>query len=255
MTTLAEVFDRLAIIHLPSRTDRYAALERELRRIGIDIHGAKVQFPDPPMPEHSNGLKSRGVYGNFLSHLDILKTALRDKLSSVWVLEDDAIFRARFREDQKWIGRELRQRPWDMCYLGHTLRGELRDKPRGLMAYAGPFYWAHCYAVRAHVLPRLVEFLEETLSNPPGHPRGGKIYVDAAYTFFRKLNPDVITLVTNPVLSVQRGSPSGLVEKKWYDSSCVTKPLVAAARALRDEGWRRTGWWLAGSRPTSYATR
>ena len=61
-----DYFDRLAIVHLPARKDRFRALSRELSRIGIDIHGSKVSTPDPPMPETSNGFTSRGVYGNFL---------------------------------------------------------------------------------------------------------------------------------------------------------------------------------------------
>jgi len=250
---LTDYFDRIAIVHLPERTDRYAVLEQELRRAGIDIRGPKVQFPDPPMPSHANGLKSKGVYGSFLSHLDILQTAIKDKLNSVWILEDDAIFRAQFREAQEWVARELSTRKWDFCHLGHTLRHELADKPRGLVEYPGPFYWAHCYAVNAGIMKRAVSYLEETLANPAGHERGGKIFIDAAYTFFRKMNPDVVELVANPVLSVQRGSPSGLADRKWYDRTVVAKPLMNVARAVRDESWRRTGWWLAGAKPVSYA--
>ena len=57
--------------------------------------------------------------------------------------------------------------------IGHAIeRDALRAYPTGLVPFKGEFLWAHCYCVHARVLPRLVEYFEETLLNPPGHPRG-----------------------------------------------------------------------------------
>lgn len=167
---------------------------------------------------------------------------MHDGVESVWILEDDAIFRSNFAANQEEVAAYLSGNDWDFCYIGHTLASELANLAHGLIPFSGPFFWAHCYAVHRRVLPRLVDYLEETLINPPGHPRGGKVYIDAAYTLFRRLYPDVITLVSNPVLSVQRGSPSSLVNGRWYDHYTLTRPLVAICRKMRDEVWRRTGW-------------
>ncbi len=38
--------------------------------------------------------------------------------------------------------------------------------PRGLIHHTAGFRWAHCYAVRARVLPRLLEYLEENMTAP-----------------------------------------------------------------------------------------
>src|SRR3984885_1992740 len=97
---ILDYFDRLAIIHLPERRDRLVALTHELSTVGIDIAGPKVILPTPPMPESSYGFTSRGVYGNFQSHLEIIESAYRDGLDTVWILEDDAIFSRRFRTQQ-----------------------------------------------------------------------------------------------------------------------------------------------------------
>ena len=248
--SLLEYFDRIAIIHLKNRTDRYRALVGELRRLDIEITHPKVCIPDAPMPPDANGFVNKGVYGSFLSHLDILKTAQRDGIESVWVLEDDAIFSHRFVRKQQELVRFLSQNRWDICYFGHSLTAkELTNLEIGLPRYSGPFYWAHCYAVHARVLPSLVAFLEENRDSPPGHPRGSKMYVDAAYTHFRKFNPDVISLVANPVLSVQRGTPSSLGSGRWYDKHSVTRPAAMVARILRDECWRWTGWTFGGAAP------
>ena len=241
---LIDYFERICIIHLPDRIDRIHALERELRPLGIDINGPKVQVPYAPRPADASGYASKGVYGNFLSHYEILKQAMHDQVQSVWILEDDAIFSCRMAREQEQTADFLSRTSWDICYLGHSLylKNELQGRQRGLVRFSGPFYLAHCYAVHARALPSLVSYLEETMSNPRGHPRGAQVYIDAAHTLFRQLNPDIISLVANPVLSIQKGSPSNLGGGHWYDRNRITRPLVGLARAARDECWRRTEW-------------
>lgn len=247
--TLLDYFDRISIVHLMERADRYNALIHELARMGIPISHPKVSIPDAPKPASADGFPSKGIYGNFLSHLEILKSAQRDKLRSLWVLEDDAIFSHRFVREQDKIVEFLGRDTWDMCYFGHTLTTELKSLPTGLPRFSGPFYWAHCYAVNGRLLPRLIGYLEETFHRPHGDPLGSRMYIDAAYTLFRKFNPDVVSLVANPVLSVQRGSPSSLVGGHWYDRNLLALPAVNLARAMRDECWRRTGWTFGGAAP------
>jgi hypothetical protein len=241
---LIDYFDRTCIIHLPERVDRFLALERELKPLGIDIRGPKVQIPYAPRPEDANGFPSRGVYGSFLSHYGILRDALQDKLNTVWVLEDDAIFSRRMALEQDRIVDFLQGTEWDICYFGHSLNRELDGMERGFVRYHGEFRWAHCYAVHGRVLPRLVGYLEETMTNPRGHPRGGRVYIDGAYALFRRFNPDIASLVANPAISLQKGCVSSLGESHWYDRQPFTLPLVTVARRVRDELWRRTGLYF-----------
>lgn len=239
--TLFDYFDRTSIIHLPEREDRWRALERELRPLGIGLQDSKVRVPNAPKPEDANGYRSRGVYGNFLSHYNILREALEDGLETVWILEDDAIFSRRLIREQERIAEFLATTDWGICHLGHRLGRALNGMPEGLIPFSGPFVWAHCYAVHQRALARVVAYLEETMVNPPGHPRGGKVYIDAAYTLFRAFNPDIVSLVANPVLSIQKGCVSSLGGGYWYDHNWITRPMVDLARSIRDECWRRTG--------------
>ena len=63
------------------------------------------------------------------------------------------------------------------------------------------------------------------------------MYIDAALTLFRRQNPDVVCLVTDPCLSVQKGSQSNLGKgKSWVGENLPQ--AQALARALRDECWR-----------------
>ncbi|WP_156795535.1 glycosyltransferase family 25 protein [Bradyrhizobium icense] len=236
-----DYFDRIAVIHLPARTDRFRALDRELSRAGFDIGHPKVVFPEPPMPNEANGFRSQGVYGNFLSHLGIIEGAYKDNLDTVLVLEDDAIFSNRFRAKQPDLVAALDASPWDMCFIGHSLTSGLPNSPTGLIRFSGPFIWAHCYAVHRRVMPRLIQFMQDTLVRPSGHPDGGRMYIDATFTFFRKSNPDVVSLISSPCLSIQRGSQSSLNAKLWYVKNPVTNFAANTARAVRDEFWRQ-GW-------------
>ena len=143
-----------------------------------------------------------------------------------------------------------------MCFFGHTLNEELHDYERGLPRYTDFFGWSHCYAVHGSILPRLISFLERIITNDPSNPEGGKIYLDGAFNHFRRFNPDVEVLVANPVLSVQRGSPSSLGSQKPYDKITFLRPLVNLMRVVRDESWRQTGWpenckWKGANAPAS----
>ena len=242
---ILDYFDRLAIIHLPEREDRMRALRAELSRIGIDVHSPKVSIPKPPMPETANGFPSRGVYGNLLSHLEILESAYRDGLDTVWVLEDDAIFSKRFRDGQLSLIQCLQNNEWDQFFIGHSVPRGLPDSPTGLLRFSGSFLWAHCYAVHRRIMPRLIDYLRKTIDREVGHPDGGKMYIDAAFCLFRRFNPDVICVVSSPCLSVQKGSPSSLNQYHWYDKSAAMAPFVTLARSIRDESWRR-GWLRIG---------
>lgn len=231
MKNVFDCFGRVEIIHLPERQDRYRDLKRELARFGFDIGRASI--PDAPKPEDPGGFPSRGVYGNFLSHLDIIRRAHDDKAPSVLVLEDDAIFSKRLSDRRDEIAGQIESLPWDILYLGHTVRQPPRSSG-DFAAYKGSLYWAHCYALRNSVIPRVLTYLEAVLARPSGHPLGGKMYIDGAFQMFRDQNPDVNCFISSPRLSIQRGSDSSLAKHSRYSAL----PIVPALRRVRDELWR-----------------
>jgi glycosyl transferase family 25 len=237
---IGEYFDRIYVIHLPERVDRYVALRRALGTLGIDIRGPKVRIPAAPRPDDSNQFPSRAVYGNFLSHLEILKESRKDGLSNVLILEDDAMFSRRMVKTQAALVETLQNVPWDLCFFGHSLKDELRGYPKGLVSHKASFIWAHCYAANARVFTKLIDYMEITTTRPPGHPLGARMYIDAVFTHFRLQNPEITTLVSNPVLSLQRGSPSSIASHGWYPSLRWVHPIINLVRAARDQLWRHT---------------
>ena len=238
-----DYFGQVSIIHLRERTERFEALKHELSRIGIDIYDKRVLIPDAPRPDDSYGFPARSIYGNFLSHLNILRQARDEKHTAVLVLEDDAIFRTFFADKafQEQIVKTLENESWGMCYFGNPITDKLSDQPLGLINCSLPFVWAHCYAVHQSVLADLVAYLEATIETPAGHPDGGKMYIDGALNMFRDRTPSMVTLVSNPAISIQGGSPSGIATRSWYDKIALFNGLLIFARAKRDELWRQTG--------------
>jgi GR25 family glycosyltransferase involved in LPS biosynthesis len=238
-------FERVYIINLPERTDRYAQIKEELASIGIGIDDAKVRIMKGQWSDSANGFTSLGAYGNFMSHLRILREAAADRLSSVWILEDDATFRhvLRSSEFQSLVSGRLAKKDWDIAYLGHAIDpAVLKAHKQELfvpLASDLEFLWAHCYAVSARGIPSLLAYLEETLINPPGHPRGGRMFIDGALNMYRRQHPEVCALASPINLSSQRGSTSSLAGGKFYDKLPATKALVQVLRGLRDEAWRK----------------
>jgi glycosyl transferase, family 25 len=235
---LFSYFDRIAIINLPERSDRLNSLKNELARVGLDIGDPKVSIPVAPRPLDANGFRSRGVYGNLLSHLSILEGALADNLDSVLVLEDDAIFSHAFNKRQCEIAQNLKSHRWDQLFIGHSISSGLPNAKSGVVRYGGEFFWAHCYAVHRRFLAQLVDYIRATIDRPAGHIDGAKMYIDAVLYQFRLRTPELVCLVTSPCLSVQRGSPSSLNSSHWYDRNKVMRPVSTFARSVRDECWR-----------------
>jgi glycosyl transferase, family 25 len=235
---LFDYFGRVSIIHLPERVDRLDALTSELADVGLDIDDPKVEIPIAPTPSDANGFASRGVYGNFLSHLSIIEKAHADGLESVLVLEDDAIFSKAFNRSQVKIAQCLSENTWDQVFLGHSVADRLPFAPSGLVQFTGDFFWAHCYAVHRRIMAPLIDYMRTTIECDTGNPLGGKMYIDGAYTLFRRLNPSTICLLSSPRLSIQRGSPSNLNPPTWYAGRRIVRALMESARHVRDEAWR-----------------
>lgn len=240
---ILDYFGNIQIIHLKHRTDRFALLEKELNALGISMNDTRVDIPNAPIVADKNGFTSTQVYGNFLSHLNILKHARDQKWPSVLILEDDAIFRSILRKNdiQQKIVQQLDTLNWDMLFLGHPLKDEISSSPPGFIQTSEEFKWAHCYAVSQSALPELIDYLEATIIRPRGDPKGGKMYIDGAFSLYRRHAESLSTVIHNPALSIQRGSPSGIANQKWYDKHSELSPLINITRRLRDEFWRHTG--------------
>ena len=242
--SFATYFDHVYIINLPTRPDRLTSVLEELDLIGFSKAHDRISIPHAPLPDDPNGFKSRGVYGNFLSHLGILKEIKSGGLERALILEDDAIFLRSLRnaEVQARVISQVERYPWEMWFAGHRLRGKaLSGHRKGVVQTASGFSWAHCYAVHRRGLSSLISYLEGTLQRPRGHPDGGRMYIDGAYSLYRRLHPTRVCLISNPALSIQKGTTSDLATREAGDGTVALNFCKWHARLLRDEFWRWSG--------------
>lgn len=216
------------VINLAHRSDRRAEMEAELARVGW----SHSEFFPAIRPQQPDGFESTGARGCFLSHLEVLRTAQTRSLDRVIILEDDLNFATYFVERWPLIVSELAQKEWSIFYAGHILSG-LNES----IAYVEPSTEVRCshfMIVNAEAVDFLVRGLETILSRPAGHPLGGPMHIDGAYSTLRRQNPDLKTLAVCPVLGSQRASRTDIANPRWFDKVRVLDPVLRAARRWRE---------------------
>ena len=235
--SLLDVFQHIYVINLPVRRDRRRDMGRELSRIGIAPEDERVTFFPGVRPDDEAGFPTIGARGCFLSHLDVLKDAHRHGFERFLVAEDDLSFVKDFDNRVGEVVRVLRTRDdWDMFYGGYRTEFYLRDRggmPLVPLPATAAVVTAHMLGLRGDVAAKLISFLETVLSRPAGHPDGGPMHVDGAYSTFRAQSPDIVTLAAVPALGFQRSSRSD-ISPEWYDRTPVLMAGVSLLRQLNN---------------------
>lgn len=204
---LLDSFDRVFIIHLPDRTDRMAGLEREFRYLGYPID--RVEFFDAQRPTSTMGFASLGARGCFESHLAILKIARERGLKNVLIIEDDLSFTRALKKRHQQAALQLKSLSWDILYLGHRIDAPAQKGPL-FQPYGGEIETAHFVAFSEKAYRAAIAFLDVILTRPAGHPEGGPMHVDGAYSLLRERQTDLKTLIAVPLMGFQRPSDSDI---------------------------------------------
>ena len=141
-------FERTVYINLAARGDRRMRMEELLNRSGIVAE--RFEAVSPSRCPHTGGL-SQGAYGCALSHLQVLRQAARQRLSSVLILEDDVELHPNLRQ---WLARVAIPQDWGILYLGcqHVDAPEMVSQ--GVVRVRAA-YSTHAYAVRSRWFGRL----------------------------------------------------------------------------------------------------
>ena len=228
-------FDAVYVINLPSRTDRRAQMNEQLRKVGLDPGAPPVVFFDAIRPDDAGGFPTLGTRGCFLSHLGVMRAARAAGHQRVLVLEDDLNFSKDFAQRIGSLAQAAEASGWDFWYLSAlsvksapAMSGDLVELPPDSAVFG-----AHMFAVRAPVIEQLVPYLEAMLERPPGDPAGGPMHVDGAYSWYRKEHPAARTIMATLALGYQRPSRTDIHDLKWFDRVPVIDKAVALLRGLR----------------------
>lgn len=234
--TLTDRFERVRVINLEHRADRRAEMSEQLARIGLswDANGV-ARFP-AVRPTEPGGFPSIGARGCFMSHLGVLRESTGAR--SVLVFEDDLDFVPAI--DQA-LPAALDALPpsWGIFYGGCKVDLAAGEGPLTRAPAKTPIGTTHFIAINGPVIDRAIAYLEAILLRPPGHPDGGPMHVDGAYSRFRADNPDIETWVAIPELGYQRPSRTDIHALRWFDRVPLVREAVSTVRRVR--GRRRHG--------------
>ena len=197
------------VINLPFRTDRRREVAAELERVGLSFEDQAVILFEAVRPDAAGDFPSIGARGCFMSHLGVLRTAIDTGAASVLILEDDADFTPDFVALSAAQITAIAEADWDILYLGYLLGdggGDKRETLIRTIAPATPVRQTHAMIVRNGALKRVADYLETMAARPGGHPEGGPMHVDGAYSWFRRDNPDIKTAVASTPWAIQRAS-------------------------------------------------
>ncbi len=230
--SLSDYFGCTYIINLPERKDRRKAITGELQQIGMPLSAGKVEMFAAVKPKEKLGFPSIGARGCFLSHYQILTSALQRELANVLIVEDDLMLSPHLKDNLEHILTSLQGTEWGIVYLGHIEPVPESGTPR-FLPFHEPVITSHFYAVNGPVIPRLVEYLRQVQQREEGDPLGGPMHLDGALTMFRQANPDVLTLIAQPNLGKQRPSRSN-INCPWYERLPLVQQAADISRLVRD---------------------
>jgi glycosyl transferase, family 25 len=234
---LAEQFEQIAVINLASRADRRREMAGELARVGLSLHSPPVKLFNAIRPHERAGFESVGARGCFLSHLEVLRAAIGRR--SLLILEDDLSFVADIVPALARLPSRLPS-DWGMFYGGYRIEAECTAAPLTLVAPRTSIGTTHFVAFNGAAIGAVVDYLQAILTRPPGHPEGGPMHVDGAYSRFRADTPDLHTYVAVPELGRQRASRTDIHDLRWFDRAPIVRVAVEHLRRRRATARRRS---------------
>jgi len=238
---LPTFFDRAYLINLPERTDRLRSAQRELARLGWPLGPEGVRLFSALRYTDRAGFPSAGTRGCYESHRACLQLAHREGARNVLMIEDDIFFSTNLPRLLPTIISRLERNDWDFFYLGYVPYGGISPLPdtNGLKSksdlsvnrYDGALITCHCYVINGRTLPRLLAHLDRLRVGLEGDQDAGPMPIDGAYNIFRR-DPDVVTLVTDPMLAFQRPSRSD-ISPKGFDRVPILREVIQTLRECK----------------------
>lgn len=197
--TLNSFFDKIYVINLERRKDRYLQVCAELNKYQIDFEIFKAIDGNPGIIlSDDHPLKNKpGAVGCVLSHVKILEEAKKLNLKNVLILEDDVEFYPDYIEKFKKAASDLPS-DWDLFYLsGNTDSDKLQHFSGNIFRCFGTFT-THAYAVNNNMFDEIIEG-QLKLEHP-------------ADVFYNKITlPKCKGYIIRPYLCRQRASHSDIV--------------------------------------------
>jgi len=217
--SLFSYFDRTYVINLEQRTDRKREMLENFARLGIAPEASSIHFFPAIRPDSPAGFRTLGARGCFLSHLGVLKDAQQRGLDRILIFEDDLDFTPDFASRVDDVVTALQQTSWGVFYGGHEVPSFRPTETRTLHVIPQELgvICNHFIGFSKPHIGKLVDYLEAMLERESGHPEGGPMDVDGAYSWYRGATPECVTVGCFPPIGVQRPSRTDISDTRWFD--------------------------------------
>ncbi|MEF3075156.1 glycosyltransferase family 25 protein [Methylobacter sp. Wu1] len=233
---LTDYFQRIYIINLPYRTDRKREINAQLKKIGLSLEHPQIDLFPAVRPDDAGYFPSIGARGCFMSHLNILRDAKKRGLENVLIIEDDLDFSPDFNSRIDAAIVELTNSNWGVFYGGGRLLSDVELSNNSELSKVNhdiSIQTTHFIGFNQSIIAAMMDHLESILTRPAGHPDGGPMHVDGAYSWFRRHHQDVLTLIAVNELGHQRSSRTDIHELRWFDKTPVISVIVDAIRCTK----------------------
>ena len=238
MTHPFDQIQRIYIINLATRADRRAEMAEQLERIGLGLQSEKVRLFEAIHPDDAGGFPSVGARGCFMSHLAVLRDATAAGLERILILEDDLNFSPDFMVRAPAIMVHAAAADCAVFYGGYEIADLLAGAGKAIGCTEIPpnveVRTTHFLGFQSPAIEAAARYLSAMLAREPGHPDGGPMHVDGAYSWFRRANPQWRTFAAVPELGHQRASRTDIHDLRWFDKLPGIRNIVAGLRRTRN---------------------
>lgn len=217
-------------ISLAHQTERRRFCRRQFLSEGVD-----VTFVDGIVPADRGRFPTRGAYGCFLTHLQILETAIAEQPVTgaryITIFEDDVLLPRSFSSTVATVMRQLRGLDWHIVYWGTENNPPVSPVPgREPLATIAPqqtIIGKQAYTIRLDTVPELVNYLHFSRQKP------NPAYSDGMYHEFRMMHD--LPAYTHTLRPARQASFASNITPGPY--GWIRRPLRAVKRQV--QLWRR----------------
>lgn len=163
MVNLKKYFDKIFVINLDKRPDRYQTFKEEMNKYGIE-GVERISAVDGSSTGILNNRLLQGEIGVLMSHLEIIKKCKSEGLKNVLILEDDLYFTDEIQKIDDYMS--VVPDDWNFIYFGgNHVYGPKPSKINDKILRLNYTVALHCVAINSDMFDLIEKTLPE-MSKP-----------------------------------------------------------------------------------------
>jgi hypothetical protein len=143
-----DYFDGGFYLNLDKRTERKEAFERRSKEAGFEVERfPAIQLKEEDVPNPFNGRDWHIKISCTYSHFEMIREAKRRGWKNCVIFEDDCVFEDEFVDKVKKCIEELKDKEWDLFYMGGEPGGWCDSVGDNLAKCTSGMYATHAYVI------------------------------------------------------------------------------------------------------------